>query len=197
MDLRRPAIAAALCLALSWGCSEQKHEAPAAPPAAPAAPAAPAPAPAQPAPAAAPAQPTPATAEPAAAAPGQAKPPVEVHITVSGTTMKFDVTKITAAAGQAVHLTLENKPPGTLPHNWALVKPGTEAAVAAAGLPKGLAGGYVAEGPDVLAHTAMIAPGRSTELSFNAPAEPGNYPYICTFPGHYMLMKGVLEVTAP
>jgi azurin len=118
-----------------------------------------------------------------------------VQIGASGTTMKFDVTAITASAGQSIHLVLNNKPPGQLPHNWVLVRPGTEAKVAAAGLAKGQAAGYLELSPDVLAHTDMIMPGKTAEITFSAPAEPGKYPYICTFPGHYMMMKGVLTVT--
>ena len=53
------------------------------------------------------------------------------------------------------------------------------------------------EGPDMLAHTDMIAPGKRTEISFSAPSKPGSHPYICTFQGHYMVIKGVLEVTPP
>jgi azurin len=146
----------------------------------------------------------PATAKPqlvrqaeaaAAAAPTDGKPVVEVHISVNGVTMKYDVTTITASAEQRVHVILENKLPGTLPHNWTLVMPGTEAAVAADGLKQGPDSGYFAPGPNVLAHSEMIAPGETTDLTFNAPKDPGKYPYICTFPGHYMMMKGVLEVT--
>ncbi|HEX7481099.1 MAG TPA: hypothetical protein VF331_25065, partial [Polyangiales bacterium] len=80
---------------------------------------------------------------------------VEVHIAVSANGMTYDVTKISAAPGQLVHVVLENKAPGVLAHNFVVVKPGTEAAVAAAGLPRGLAAGYLAEGPDVLAHSEM------------------------------------------
>jgi azurin len=123
------------------------------------------------------------------------KPVVEVHMTVHANGMTFDVTKITAAAGQTVHVVLDNKLPGVLAHNFALVKPGTEASVAAAGLKVGAAIGYLAEGPDLFAHTDMVQPGKSGEVSFAAPTTPGKYPYICTFPGHYMMMKGVLEVT--
>jgi uncharacterized cupredoxin-like copper-binding protein len=47
---------------------------------------------------------------------------------------------------------------------------------------------------DALAHTPMAKPGESAEVTFNAP-DPGTYPYICTVPGHYMMMKGVLTVT--
>ena len=34
----------------------------------------------------------------------------------------------------------------------------------------------------------------TTEL-FTAPSKPGDYDYVCTFPGHAMLMKGILRVT--
>jgi azurin len=158
----------------------------------------------------APAAPTPSAAPPAApTAPAQAEPGktsptsepaapqggvLEVHVTSNGIAMKFDLVKLQAKTGQSVHLVFENKPPGTLPHNWVLVRPGTEAAVALAGLKKGVAEGYLDPGPDVLASTAMTPPGKTSEVTFTAPA-PGTYPYICTFPGHYMMMKGVLEVT--
>jgi azurin len=47
---------------------------------------------------------------------------------------------------------------------------------------------------DILAHTTLVQPGTKTELEFTAPAEAGDYPYICTFPGHFLLMKGTLHV---
>jgi azurin len=133
---------------------------------------------------------TSASAEPAAPQAGV----VELHVTASGLTMKFDLVKLQAKTGQSVHLVFENKAPGTLPHNWVLVRAGTEAAVALAGLKRGAAEGYLDPGPDVLAATAMTSPGKSSDVTFTAPA-PGSYSYICTFPGHYMMMKGVLEVS--
>jgi azurin len=82
-----------------------------------------------------------------------------------------------------------------LPHNWVLVKPGTEATVAAAGLKLGEAAGYIdVRDKDMLVHTDLAKAGDSTDVTFTAPA-PGDYPYICTFPGHYLMMKGVLTVT--
>jgi azurin len=83
----------------------------------------------------------------------------------------------------------------TLPHNWVLVKPGTEASVAAAGLKLGDQAGYLdVTNKNALVHTPMAKPGESSEVTFTAP-DPGTYPYICTVPGHYMMMKGVLTVT--
>lgn len=119
---------------------------------------------------------------------------VEVTVSANGVSMAFEPTKITIPAGKTVHLVFENKLPGALPHNWALVAVGTEAKVAAAGLEKGEKASYIAESPDLLAYTLLAKPGNKADVTFKAPA-PGTYPYICTFPGHYMMMKGVLVVT--
>ena len=141
---------------------------------------------------------TPATASAAAAPSASAKPAqtVELQIGSVANTMAYDKTKLSVPAGSTVHLTIKNNATmATLPHNWVLVKPGTEASVAAAGLKLGETAGYFdVRDKDALAHTDMAKPGTTAEVTFEAPA-PGDYPYICTFPGHYMMMKGVLTVT--
>jgi azurin len=120
---------------------------------------------------------------------------VEIQIASIADTMTFDKTKLTVPAGATVHLVLKNNSKlDILPHNWVLVKTGTEAAVAAAGLEKGLDAGYIATGSDVLAYTPLALKLQTTEVTFTAPAA-GTYPYICTVPGHYVMMKGVLTVT--
>jgi putative heme-binding domain-containing protein len=43
----------------------------------------------------------------------------------------------------------------------------------------------------------MIGPTRSSlveVLRFHAPKDPGIYPYVCTFPGHWVVMNGVMVV---
>jgi azurin len=128
-------------------------------------------------------------------APPPAAPKVEIQIASLANLMAFDKKALTVPTGAEVHLTLKNNATlETLPHNWVLVQPGTEAKVAAEGLDKAPDAGYVVEGDNVLAHTPLAPPGKSVEVTFNAPA-PGKYPYICTFPGHYVMMKGVLTVT--
>ena len=145
--------------------------------------------------------PTPTTAATPGAAPTpapSAKPAqhVEIEIASVANTMTWDKTKLSVPAGAEVHLTIKNNATmSTLPHNWVLVKAGTEAAVAAAGLKIGEPAGYVdVRDKDMLAHTPLAKPGSTAEVTFTAP-EPGDYPFICTFPGHYMMMKGVLSVT--
>ena len=142
-----------------------------------------------------PTQVAPTTPEPTVAP--KAVQHVELALASMANTMAYDKTKLSVPAGAEVHLTLKNNATmATLPHNWVLVKPGTEASVAAAGLKLGEPAAYF-DGRDknALAHAPLAKPGESTEVTFTAPTEPGDYPYICTFPGHYMMMKGVLTVT--
>jgi azurin len=101
--------------------------------------------------------------------------------------MAFNKTALSVPTGAEVHLTFKNNSTmSTLPHNWALVKPGTEASVAASGLKYGDKAGYIdVTNHDLLVHTPMAKQGESTDVTFTAP-DPGTYPYICT---------GVLTVT--
>jgi azurin len=143
------------------------------------------------------ASPTPAEQpKPAAVQPTAPAQHVELEIASVANTMTFDKTKLTVPAGAEVHLVFKNNSTmSTLPHNWVLVKPGTEASVAAAGLKLGEQAGYFdVRDKDALVHTPMTKPGESADVTFTAP-EPGSYPYICSVPGHYMMMKGVLTVT--
>jgi azurin len=129
-------------------------------------------------------------------APKPAAQHVELAIASVANTMAYDKTALTVPTGAEVHITFKNNSNmSTLPHNWVLVKPGTEASVAAAGLKMGEAAGYLdVRDKDVLFNTPFAKPGETVELTFTAP-EPGKYPYICTVPGHYLMMKGVLTVT--
>lgn len=120
---------------------------------------------------------------------------VELEIASVGDTMFFDKKTLTVPTGAQVHLTLKNNGKlAVMQHNWVLVKKGTEAKVALGGMEKAQEAGYVVPSDDVLAYTPLAPPQKTVEVSFTAPA-PGDYPYICTFPGHYVVMKGVLTVT--
>jgi azurin len=60
----------------------------------------------------------------------------------------------------------------------------------------GAAKNYVPDTDDVLFHTALVLPDASDTIYFTAPATPGDYDYLCSFPGHSALMKGLLRVEA-
>ena len=111
--------------------------------------------------------------------------------------LMFDQTELRLPAGQAVKLTFQN--PDSVPHNWALLKPGTlqkvgEQCNRLISDPQAAAQHYLPASSDILAHTNVVEPYAEHTIYFQAPSEPGLYPYLCTFPGHWMVMNGVLVV---
>lgn len=125
----------------------------------------------------------------------------EITLKPDETGMRFDVTEFTVTAGQPVKITFDNTSPVPLPHNVLILKPDSlqkVGALANAMLtdPQALARQYIPESDDILFHTNLINPNEKGELEFTAPEEPGDYPYTCTFPGHWMLMQGVMKVVA-
>lgn len=136
---------------------------------------------------------------PKAAGEGKAKSgEARLSLTTKGDEYVFDKTKLTAKAGQKVQVTFKNSsnPSSALEHNWVLVKPGTADKVANEGIQAGADKGWIPVGsPDILASTKLIKAGQSETVTFTAPSEPGDYPYLCTFPGHATMMKGILTVT--
>ena len=120
-----------------------------------------------------------------------------VRITPVGNEMKFQQTEITAAPGETLRLVFENTATSpAMSHNVLFVtdrgsiNPVGRAAMDAADRD------YIPEHPAVIASTPMAAPGETVEMTFTVPSEEGEYPYICTFPGHYMMMQGVLRVSS-
>jgi azurin len=155
-------------------------------------------APATEAPAPAPAPQAAPSATPAA--PAQAAAAFELTIKPAGAAgMEYDTKAFTVKAGQKVKITFENAHPIPQPHNIVFGKPGTKdkvmmAAMQMAAAPDGMAKGYIPEGTDVLFHTKLLQPTQKEVLEFTAPAEAGQFPYLCTFPGHGMLMNGIMTV---
>lgn len=113
--------------------------------------------------------------------------------------MKFSVTAIEAKVGEELKVVLTNAgqlPKEAMGHNWVLLKPGTDvAAFAAAAAAAGPAKEYIpdAQKDQVVAHTALLGPRKSDEITFKVTAA-GDYPFICSFPGHFVAMKGTLTV---
>lgn len=123
--------------------------------------------------------------------------PITININVVPEMMQFTKTAFTVKAGQKVILDFENG--DNMQHNLVLIKPGTTEKVGTAADelardPKGALKHYVPQMPEVLQATKLLDPEGSSTLEFTAPALPGDYPYICTFPGHWRMMKGVMKV---
>ncbi len=115
--------------------------------------------------------------------------------------MRYDTPRIVVQAGRAFDLIFDN--PDVMPHNLVIVKPGTREQVgtaAAAMTPetkdsKGRT--FVPDLGSVVAATKMLENGQSETLkvSANLLRTEGEYEYVCTFPGHWMMMWGKLIVT--
>ncbi len=110
--------------------------------------------------------------------------------------MQYDVTELTVKPGRKVKLTFAN--PDFMPHNILLVKPGTENDIGMKAMALGAGGfsvSYVPDSPDILWSSKLVDHGQKQVIEFTAPTEEGAYPYICSFPGHHLLMRGTMYVT--
>lgn len=127
-------------------------------------------------------------------APAQNSKDSVVKVMIQGTDqMTFDKSEIKVPKGSKVELTLKHQ--GTLAvnvmgHNFVLLKQGVDIAKFAIGAISAKDHNYIPKGSqDVIAHTGLVGGGASTTITFDAPA-PGSYDFICSFPGHYAMMKG-------
>ena len=109
--------------------------------------------------------------------------------------LKFDKEKLEVAAGSRVKLTFNND--DDMLHNLVITLPDQADKVGLEALNLGLEGeelAYVPELDEVIYHTSLLLPNTSETIFFKAPAKPGTYQFVCTFPGHYTVMRGILEV---
>jgi azurin len=114
--------------------------------------------------------------------------------------MKYSVTTIEAKPGEVLRIVLTGKgamPKVAMAHNVVILKPGTDQI-------KFINAGTPARATDfippsmkdaVLASTPLAGNGETVELTFKVPPKPAKYPYVCTFPGHFLAgMKGTIVV---
>ncbi len=114
--------------------------------------------------------------------------------------MKFDIVQFAVAPGEDVEIVFVNK--DHMPHNLLVTAPGkledvSLKAEAMVGQPDGFQKHFVPETPDVLHATKLINHDEIARLRFSAPTSEGKYPYVCTFPGHWRTMNGVMDVVKP
>ena len=106
----------------------------------------------------------------------------------------YDTKKFTVRTGQKVTVLFKND--DYPPHNLIFVKPGTADEVAALAIALGAEGFAKQFRPDtdkILWGSTMLEHGQRATIQFTAPT-PGDYPYVCTFPGHSVIMRGVMHV---
>ena len=112
---------------------------------------------------------------------------------------RYDKRLIVVEAGKRVEIVLENQ--DFMPHNLVIAVPGAREEIGLAAdrmptpaRPDSQGRYYVPASPKVLFATRLLEPGQTAKLNFEAPAEPGDYPYLCTFNGHWRRMYGHLLV---
>jgi azurin len=127
----------------------------------------------------------------------------EITITADKLQLIYDTKEFTVKAGQKVKLTLVNPADSQnlQPHNLILLKPGKLGAmIATVNDPAKLSdpnwiNNPVPESEDILHHTKLLKPGETETLEFTAPAEAGDYPFLCSYIGHAAIMNGIMKVT--
>lgn len=120
-----------------------------------------------------------------------------VRIGVVTGQFKYDKAEVAAKPDKPVVLVLTN--PDEQPHNIVVGKPGTidkldAEAMAMMTAKDGFEKSFVPAIPEILASTRLANKGETVFTKLPALA-PGDYPIICTFPGHSKLMRAVLKVS--
>ena len=116
-----------------------------------------------------------------------------VTIEPDGNQMAYATKQFTVSAGQSVKLIMNNTATvDVMKHNVVILS--DDSKVNEVGQQALSAPGYLPNHPAIIAATPMADAGAQTETTFTAPTTPGKYVFICTFPGHYMMMKGTMIV---
>lgn len=111
--------------------------------------------------------------------------------------LRFDAELLEITAGSRVAMVFNNN--DDMLHNLIITHGDAVDTVATEAMRLGLAGhemAYVPESDNVLYHTGLLAPDSAETIYFSAPSAPGDYAFVCTFPGHATTMRGILRVTA-
>lgn len=126
----------------------------------------------------------------------QAQEPLQLTLKTLTAQMKFDLGEIYVSPGSKVKLTFEN--PDDMPHNVVFCKRGTNVEQLVLKMlekpEEAMKNNFLPDDPRVWLKSRLLNPHEKQEIEFTAPEESGDYPYVCSFPGHAATMKGVLKV---
>ncbi|MFP5080414.1 plastocyanin/azurin family copper-binding protein [Pedobacter sp. JCM 36344] len=109
--------------------------------------------------------------------------------------LKFDIDKFSVKPGAKIKLVFNNN--DDMQHNFVLVQPSSADEVGKLAMKLGLEGPsmqYVPISKSILQHTKLLQPRTSETIYFTAPLKKGLYPFLCTYPGHYTIMRGEMAV---
>jgi azurin len=114
--------------------------------------------------------------------------------------MKFDVTRITAKPGERIRIVLRSvgkMPRIVMAHNVVVLRPDVDVTAFASEAAMARTTAFIppARKADIIAATALVGNGETVDVTFTVPDQPGEYPYVCSFPGHTQAgMRGILQV---
>jgi len=122
----------------------------------------------------------------------QDEEPIEIK-TIAG--LRYDPPRFAVKPGAKVKLEIENV--DDMAHNFVLAAPGSRLEIvnAAMTMPITPEQTFIPPSGKILQHTPVLIPGKTATLEFTAPAAEGVYPFICTYPGHGLVMYGAMYVT--
>jgi len=111
--------------------------------------------------------------------------------------MAYDMEKLVVEVNRPVQLTFANT--DNMPHNWVLAQPGSLAEVgllseSTASQSEAANRKYVPRSDKILIASRLLQSNESQVIDFITPSEPGVYPFVCTYPGHWRRMFGALYV---
>ncbi len=109
--------------------------------------------------------------------------------------MRYDMASFTVEAGKPVKLWFYNS--DYMPHNLVIGQIGSAEEIGNAAEAQGADGfalGFVPDSDKVIASSKLLNHKQFEVLDFVAPTVPGDYDFLCTFPGHWKLMRGVMKV---
>ena len=125
---------------------------------------------------------------------------VPVEIATIPDQLRFNKASIQVPVNTPIELRLDN--PDAIQHNLVLCSPGSLEKVGLAvdnilADPKAIERDWIPDLPEVLHATPMANPNQQVALRFQTPKKPGSYPFLCTVPGHWRIMKGTMIVGDP
>ena len=110
--------------------------------------------------------------------------------------LQYDKTFLSVKPGAKIRIEFKNT--DEMAHNIVICKIGTDTnKVGMAALKLGADGlkmQYIPKSDKILFHTPLVDSGKTYNFYFQAPKKNGAYPFVCTFPGHFQIMKGTLQV---
>jgi len=125
--------------------------------------------------------------------------PIKIEITANDQ-MRYSTKKIEGKVGVPMEITIKHIgkiPKASMSHNLVILKPGSMMAMISAKCIQAKDNNYIATDAEskaaILAYSPQLGPGESHVVKFT-PTEVGNYPYLCTFPGHFSEMNGIITV---